>query len=253
MAAVNAPVRPLVWAHRGCPTEAPENTLAAFAAAVDAGADGVEFDVQLSRDGVPVVIHDETLDRTTDGHGPVGAHTAAQLAALDAGAGAGVPTLADVLDLLAPTRLGVNIELKNSVVAYPGLEQAVLAAVAAAGLGERVVLSSFSAASVGRLARLTDLEVALVYSRPWPRPLALATELGARAVHPARRLVYPGLVAAARRRGLAVRPWVVNDAGALRRLARVGVDGVFTDAPRLVRTRLATMRMPSDTRAKGSQ
>ena len=243
----------LIWAHRGCPTEAPENTLAAFTAAVDAGADGVEFDVQLSRDGIPVVIHDETVDRTTDGHGPVRDHTAAQLAGLDAGAGPGVPTLAEVLALLEPTRLAANIELKNSVVEYPGLEREVLAAVAAAGIGERVVLSSFSADSVGRLARLTELEVALVYSRPWPRPLALAVELGARAVHPSRRLVHPGLVVAAGRLGLTVRPWVVNSAGALRRLGWAGVGGVFTDEARWARTRLATMRMPFDGRGKGSQ
>lgn len=227
----------LVIAHRGASAEAPENTVPAFAAAIAAGADGIEFDVQLSRDRVPVVIHDETLDRTTDARGPVAALSAGQLAALDATGGragavpAGVPRLEEVLALAAGSRLLVNIELKNSVVDYPGLEEAVLEAVAFAGLAERVVLSSFSIASVRRLALLTPIEVALVYSRPWLRPLALAADLGLRAIHPSRALAGRVLVARAHRQGVAVRPWVVNGAARVRRAAAIGVDGFFTDDP----------------------
>ena len=121
-----------IWAHRGASVALPENTLAAFAAAVAAGADGVEFDVQLSADGVPVVIHDERVDRTHDGVGWVGELSAASLASLApraaVGAAGAIPTLDEVLDLLAPTSLTINIELKNSVVSYPGLEQRVVAA-----------------------------------------------------------------------------------------------------------------------------
>lgn len=230
-----------IWAHRGAKVEAPENTLAAFALAIDAGADGIEFDVQLSSDGHPVVIHDETLERTTDGQGWVKDHTLAELLALDASGGAEgfvgepIPRLEQVLALIAPTGLRANIELKNSEVDYPGLEEAVIAAVEAAGMSKRVVYSSFSAESVQRLAQLEPAaEVALIYSRPPVRPLRTAQALGATGLHPDRRL-FPGSgwVRRAHRRGLAVRVWVVNSADRMTKLIRAGVDGFFTDDPRL--------------------
>lgn len=228
-----------IWAHRGASRAAPENTLPAFELAIAAGADGIEFDVQFSRDGHLVVIHDETLPRTTDGTGWVKDHTLAQLQALDASngnqgyAGARIPTLAEVLALLEPSGLRANIELKNSEVPYPGLEEAVLAAVVAAGMAERTVYSSFSGESVRRLAGLAPLaEVGLIYSRPLVRPLRLAESLGASAIHPDRRLVGGrGWVARAHARHLAVRPWVLNTPQRIRRAISRGVDGLFTDVP----------------------
>jgi glycerophosphoryl diester phosphodiesterase len=201
----------IIWAHRGARRQAPENTLPAFRRAVELGAEGVEFDVQLSADGVPVVIHDETLERTTDGRGRV---------------------VDEVLDVFAPTELAVNIELKNSVVDYPGLEEAVLAAVASHGLDRRVVLSSFNADSVARLQDLTSIPRAFVYERLLRRPWALAARLGAVAVHPPSRFVVSrGYVTRAHQAGLAVRTWTVNSQRELRRMYLCGVDGVFTDVP----------------------
>jgi glycerophosphoryl diester phosphodiesterase len=230
-----------IWAHRGASRAAPENTLPAYQLAVEAGADGVELDVQLSRDGQIVVIHDETLSRTTNGDGWVKDHTLAELKKLDASAGrdghAGVrvPTLSEALALLAPTTLRLNVELKNSEVPYPGLEEAVLAEVAAAGMVERTMYSSFSGESVRRLATMAPAaEVALIYSRPLTRPLRLAAGLGASAVHPDRRLVGgPHWVARARARHLAVRPWVLNTRERIERAIRLGADGLFTDVPDL--------------------
>lgn len=228
----------LIWAHRGARRQAPENTLPAFRRAVELGAEGVEFDVQLSADGIPVVIHDETLDRTTDGHGRVVDHTLAQLRELDASAGrpgfAGVriPTLEAVLATLAPATLAINIELKNSVVDYPGLERAVLDTVADQHLAERVLLSSFNAESVQRLGALTSIPRALVYERLLRRPWALALRLGATAVHPPSRFVLSrAYVARAHQVGLAVRVWTVNSEREVERMHRCGVDGIFTDVP----------------------
>ncbi len=226
-----------IWAHRGASAEAPENTLPAFARALGLGADGIEFDVQLSRDGHPVVIHDETLERTTDGQGWVKDHTLEQLRVLDASAGragfvgVGVPRLEEVLALVSPTAAKVNIELKNSEVDYPGLEETVIAAVAEAGLGARVVYSSFSPESVRRLAALApDAEIGLIYSRPPARPLRSAQAWGATAVHPDQRLLPgAGWVRRAHRRGIAVRPWVMNSPRRMRAMIRAGVDGFFTD------------------------
>ncbi len=111
--------RPFLWAHRGASSVAPENTMSAFAAAVACGADGLELDIHLSRDGIPVVIHDETLDRTTDGQGQVGDKTWPQLQMLDAGswfstdfAGESIPALENVLESFGG-QVRLNLEIKE--------------------------------------------------------------------------------------------------------------------------------------------
>lgn len=228
-----------IWAHRGARREAPENTLPAFELAVAQGADGIELDVQLSADGAVVVIHDETVDRTTNGHGPVVGHRLAQLQRMDASAGmAGhlgvqIPTLEQTLDLLAPSKLRLNIELKNSEEDYPGLEEKVLAAVAAHDLADRVVLSTFNHYSLKRLQALgATSQLGMLYTDPLYKPWRYASRLGVGAIHPPVRFVLGGgWVRHAQAAGLAVRPWVVNSERALGRMIRWGVDGVFTDAP----------------------
>lgn len=227
-----------IWAHRGARAEAPENTLPAFELAIEQAADGVEFDVQFTADNELVVIHDETVARTTDGQGRVVAYSLAQLQRLDASAGkpgfAGVriPTLAQVLELLAPSSLELNIELKNSVEDYPGLEEAVLAMVAEFGLADRVVLSSFNHYSLKKLQSLgAPSPIGMLYSDPLYRPWRYAAKLGVDAVHPPARYVTARFVRKAHAAGLAVRPWVVNGERSLERMLRWGVDAVFTDYP----------------------
>lgn len=228
-----------IWAHRGARTDAPENTIEAFAKAIADGADGVELDVQLSRDGHPVVIHDETLQRTSDGTGLVKDHTLAELKALDASggragfAGVQIPQLGEVLELVAGSNLKLNIELKNSEIEYLGLEQIVLDAVAAAQLTDRVVLSSFSQPSVARLVELTGIEVGLLFEinqlllAPWQTAVAL----GARALHPPRRRTTAHLVKRSHAAGLNVRVWTANEPQRITRLIGLGVEGIFTDVP----------------------
>lgn len=228
-----------IWAHRGASRLAPENTVPAFELAVAQGAEGVELDVQLSADGHLVVIHDETLDRTTDGTGRVVDHTLAQLRGLDASAnrdgfeGVRIPTLTDVLEVVAPTGVTINIELKNSEIPYPGLEEKVLAAVAAFELADRVVLSSFNHYSVRKLRSLQPAcELAAIYTDPLFRPWRYAAELGVTAIHPPLVCVFGGgFVRKSHKAGVAVRPWVVNSERALRRMFSYGVEAVFTDAP----------------------
>jgi len=236
-----------IWAHRGARTDAPENTIEAFAKAIADGADGVELDVQLSRDGRPVVIHDETLPRTTDGTGWVKDHTLAELKALDASggragfAGVQIPRLEEVLELIAGSDLKVNIELKNSEVEYLGLEQIVLDAVAVAELTDRVVLSSFSRPSVARLAKLTRIEVGLLFEinqlllAPWKTAVAL----GASALHPPRRRTTAHLVKRSHAAGLNVRVWTANEPQRITRLIDLGVEGIFTDVPKFAVARRA--------------
>lgn len=228
-----------VWAHRGARREAPENTLPAFERAVEQGADGVELDVQLTADGIMVVIHDETLDRTTNGSGLVAVRTLAELQCLDASAGmpgfAGtrIPTLNEVLDLLVPTGVMINIELKNSCEEYPGLERQVLEAVTSSGAADQVVLSTFNHYSLKALQELgATSELGMLYSDPLYNPWSYALGLNVGAIHPPVGCVLgPVYVRCAQESGLAVRPWVANHDEELRRLFKWGVDAVFTDVP----------------------
>ena len=135
----------LVWAHRGASGYAPENTLKAFQKAVEMGADGVELDVQLTKDGELVVIHDETVDRTSDGSGWVKDFTYARISRCNYNRThkegyerAMIPTLEEVYELLKPTGLTINVELKTGVVFYPEIEERVLDLTARMGLEERV-------------------------------------------------------------------------------------------------------------------
>ncbi len=140
----------LIIAHRGGPDRAPENTLAAFRIAIGLGVDGVELDCQRSKDGALVVIHDETVDRTTNGKGLVGELTLAELRALDAGEGEPIPTFEEVLVLAKDGGVQLVAEIKSPEL-YPGLEVEMLRAVEAAGYLERTIFISFDWEALSRL------------------------------------------------------------------------------------------------------
>lgn len=226
-----------LYAHRGASALAPENTLAAFRQAVEAGADGVELDVHLSADGVPVVIHDATLERTTDGVGKVGEHTAAELAGMDAGrwfapefAGEPVPTLLQVLELLAG-RLRINVEIKDADAALATLQ--VIRAFPAA----EVIISSFDRVALQELRR-ADQKVPLAVlsdKAGWHRLLGDALDMGAAALHLRADLVTRPLVAKFCGAGLPVYAWTVDDRRRARSLARAGVAGLFANNPEVLR------------------
>ncbi len=226
---------PVVIAHRGASGTCPENTLAAFRRAAAIGAPMVELDVQLTRDGQVVVIHDLTLDRTTSGTGPVCERTFAEVAALDAGSwfgasfrGERVPSLAQVLDAV---RVAVNVELK--AMGEDGLERSALEVVVAAGALGRVVFSSFDPGSLVRLRAVSPTaEVAVLWDDgPLPEALRLAERVRARALHLRNDGVTPEALALAAASRLPVRVWTVNEPAEFHRLAAAGVDGVFTDHP----------------------
>ena len=226
---------PVLWGHRGASALATENTLAAFRRAETIGAHMIELDVQLTRDGEVIVMHDDTLDRTTDGHGPVCARTLAELRGLDAGSWFGVefaaetvPTLAQVL---ACVRLPINVELKAG--GGDGLEARTLDVVRAAGALDRIVFSCFDPASLERLRKLTaDAQIGVLWSYPDISPaIAIAKRVAAIAVHIRKTAISAEGVAAARETGLLTRVWTVNDPREFAHLERAGVAGVFTDYP----------------------
>jgi len=225
-------------AHRGASGRAPENTRAAFASALDIGVDAIELDCQLTADGVPVVIHDETLERTTSGIGPVGVKRWEEIAALDAGAwraaafaGERVPRLADVLTQLAG-RVVLNVEIKSAR-DVGTIETPLVELVAAHDALSWVIFSSFHERAVRNVrAASADAAIGVLWDRrPAAGALALAEELGARCIVPSRRLVTPELVTAAHARDLGVWVWTVNDVPEMRRLVAAGVDALFSDYP----------------------
>ena len=235
--------RPFIWAHRGASCCAPENTLAAFYEAVARGADGIELDIHLSGDGVPVVIHDDTLDRTTDGCGAVGSATLQQLQRLDAGswfagefAGETIPTLAAVMENFAG-RLRLNLEIKelragmavlNLLSRYPSAD---------------IVVSSFDLALLYRLhAAQPRLPIAVLCEMAnWRAAVKVARDLCACAIHPAAEHVNRPLIAACRQAGLPVHVWTVDHARVARSLVRAGVAGLFTNDPGSLK---AALRLP---------
>lgn len=232
--------RPLLLGHRGAMARAPENTLGAFAAALADGAHGIELDVTLSGDSVPVVLHDDTLDRTTNVLGRPSDFDADELAGLDAAswfAGGwpheeGVPRLDDVLRAM-PDGAVVNVELKGPSPAWAGLERRVVDVIRAHTPRVHVVVSSFHPAQLLEVRRIDKgLPIGVLL---WPKSvLPLRTGLaipllGADAVHPPASLVDRAFMEAARAAGLRVHVWRVRDLDDAQRLLDLGVDGLMVD------------------------
>jgi glycerophosphoryl diester phosphodiesterase len=237
-------------AHRGASSAAPPNTLAAFQKAIELGADGVEFDVHLSADGVPVLIHDFTVDATTNGSGQVADLTLTQLKQLDAGAtfdpsfaGERIPTLEEVLEPLG-SRLLLNVELKTTTLRDDGLEQAVIGQVERHGVSDAVLLSSFNPFSLRRAKRIAPhIPVGLLYAPGLPLPLRrawLAFLAPHEARHPEHTMVDASYMAWARRRGYRVNTWTVDGPDEMRRLIGLGVDGIITNVPDVLHSTIAS-------------
>ncbi len=230
--------RPLVIAHRGASGTLPENTKLAFAKAIDLGADAIEFDLQLTADGVAIVIHDETLDRTTTGSGRVSETTFDEIRALDAGswfaasfAGLEVPTLEEVLDALGSQVL-LNIELKPDERVDKLVRHAVTA-VARFELFGSVVFSSFNARALEALRHLVpDARIGvLALPGELDERFDLAGRLEAEVLCPTVAMVDSELVRRAHRARLQVWAWTANLPGEIRLLSALGIDGIFTDYP----------------------
>jgi glycerophosphoryl diester phosphodiesterase len=231
---------PLVIGHRGASAHAPENTMRAFQVAMAQRADGIELDVKKCASGEVVVMHDETVDRTTNGTGRTHALTLAQLRALDAGDGERVPTLEEVFELITshPTFL-INIEVTNYPTPRDGLERDVVEIVKRHGLAERVLFSSFNHLLVRRLAALLpDVPRGLLYARDMPLPLRnvwLSPFIKHEFRHPQHAMVTRDFVDMMRARGRAVNAWTVNDDADVRRMIAAGVSGIIGDSPESIR------------------
>lgn len=233
--------RPLVFAHRGASHEAPDNTLPAFLLAAELGADGIELDVQLTRDGELVVIHDFVLETTTDGQGLVRDRTLAELRELDAGgwfdpvfSGQRIPTLQEVIEAVGH-RLLLNIELKTTSLGDDGLAAAVVRAIEDNHLLDQTIVSSFNPLAVWRVkvknpwiftGLLYAPQASIVARRPWLRHLVQPD-----ALHPHYSLVDEQHVHWAKERGYRVHTWTVDEPGDMWQLKQRGVDLIITKCP----------------------
>lgn len=236
--------RPLVIAHRGASAEAPENTIAAFELAIDQGADGIELDVHLSADEHPVVIHDFTLERTTEGAGPVSAHRVRELKRLDAGGwwdrrfqGQRIQTLQEVLERFRD-RARFWVELKGGSRLYPGIEDRVVSMLEIYDVVDRTLVQSFDHDAITRIRSLSrEIRVGVLVAKA-PLEAALLEPGVASAICPAADLVTDSLVADIRRAGLECYVWTVHEPALMDRLVDWNVNGIITDRPGVLRARL---------------
>ena len=235
--------KPLVWAHRGASHVAPENTLEAFSLACEMGADGIELDVHMSKDGALIVAHDETVDRCSSGTGRIIDMTLAEIKQLDFSnrkpgyRGVRAPLLEEVFELVKPTRMTINIELKTGIVLYEGIEALCVRLAAARGMSDRVLYSSFNHYSLLAVkAAEPGARIAPLYTEALVEPWRYAAQIGAYAIHP----YYPAMATPRIMEGLAetgilCHPWTVDDEKALGWMARLGVSAVITNRPDVAR------------------
>ncbi|HET8531126.1 MAG TPA: glycerophosphodiester phosphodiesterase family protein [Methylomirabilota bacterium] len=239
-----ASARPLLIAHRGASADAPESTIAAFELALEQGADGLELDVHLSADGHPVVIHDFTLERTTDGAGPVSALRVRELKRLDAGGwrdrrfrGQRIQTLQEVLERFRD-RTRFWLELRGGSTLYPGLEERVVSTIEIYDVVDRVLVQSFDPTAIVEVRTLNrEMRVgALVARAPLDRVLLVPGTVDA--ICPALAACSASLIGEVRQAGLDCHVWTVNEPAQVDRLVGWGVSGIITDRPGALRARL---------------
>ena len=191
-----------VWAHRGASGYRPENTLEAFELAIRQGADGIEMDVHTSADGELIVMHDENVDRVTDGTGLI-------------------------KDMM------INIELKNSICFYPGMEEKILKLVKEMNMEDQLIYSSFNHYSLLQLKQLNDhVQTGILFSDGWVNPAMYAKNLGINAVHPAvYHLKYPQFIEEVKRAGLKMHVWTANKPEHIQLVKDAGAEAVITNYP----------------------
>jgi glycerophosphoryl diester phosphodiesterase len=235
--------RPTVFAHRGSSAHAPENTLAAFQLALTQGAPALELDAMLSADGQVVVIHDDTVDRTTNGSGNVRQMPLAAIKELEAGSyfdpafkGEKIPTLSEVFETVG-RRIFINIEIKNYASPLDSLPSSIASLVQKHNLAEYVLFSSFNPLALLKIRRiLPQVPCGLLifhgsaggWARGW-----LGRRFPCQALHPDLRDVIPSFIASTHQSGRRMHVYTVNQPDEMKRLFDLGVDGIFTDDPLL--------------------
>lgn len=246
---IDTKTRPLIIAHRGARKIAPENTCAAFKKAVSLSFDGVEMDVVLTKDKVPVIFHGNDLSKYTRAKGLIHETLSYDLAKIDAGSlfspryeGEKIPTLSEVLELLSDSGTFIDIELKSQPRGHTGIEETVAEMVYHYQLYDRVMISSFSPLILRRFARISPKIPTALLVGPHPffflKTLLSANMLNVSAINPIFQDTTETLVGFAHNRDWKVFVWAVNTQQEFMRAVELGVDGIITDEPELLKIKV---------------
>ncbi|GFP74812.1 glycerophosphodiester phosphodiesterase [Clostridium fungisolvens] len=224
-------------AHRGFSGKYPENTMLAFKKASEAYCNGIETDVQLTKDGVPVLIHDETLDRTSNGSGLVKDYTYSELLKFDFGNGQKIPALEDFIAFSKENDLVINLELKNSIIPYEGLEHIILKLLDKYSYQkDKIILSSFNHYSMVNIKTLDNsYKTGLLYDCWIYKPGDYCRLCGADAMHPQFfSVLNKKLVDDIKSEGFQINTYTVNEVEYMKKLLNLGIDGIITNYPDLL-------------------
>jgi len=231
-------MKPYVLAHRGASILAPENTAASFQLAIDKGVDGVEFDVQMTKDDQLVIIHDEKVDRTTNAKGYVKDFTLKEIKTLDARVpffekykGEKILTLEETLEIVKDCDM-INVELKNGLIKYPKLEEKVISTIRLYHLEEKVILSSFNHYSIHKISKMApDISTGILYSEILYNPWDYAKYVGANAINPHYLCVSRNIIKQSQENGIKVNVYTVNNEKDITKMIEEGVNIIITDYP----------------------
>lgn len=229
----------IIYAHRGASGSAPENTMAAFRKAVEFGAGGIECDVQRTKDGALVICHDEALDRTTNGKGYIKDKTYQGIKPLDAGswfkaefAEERVPLLEELLELVKKSGIYLNIELKNGIVRYEGMEREVIDMVRGFGLMDRTVFSSFNHYSIHDIKKeYPEALTGALYMEGLYKPWRYLEEVGCDCAHPFYLAAVPEITEGLKQHGFTTNAFTIDDPKTAAMLVKSGVEGIITNFP----------------------
>ena len=231
-----------VYAHRGYSGKYPENTMLAFRKAVEVGCDGIELDVQLTKDGQVVIIHDETLDRTTNAKGFVKDYTLAELQTVDAGAikdgkwgFQGIPTFEEYCQWMTTVDITTNVEMKTSIIYYPHLEEKCIEIIRRYHLEDRILISSFNHMSLVKCKELApEIPVGALVEREGLMYAGFyGKQFGFQYYHPDFCLLSDEAVKECKENGVGINVWTVDDLPGFEQLVEWDVDGIFTNYPQV--------------------
>jgi glycerophosphoryl diester phosphodiesterase len=227
------------YGHRGASGYFPENTMVAFEKAIEMGATGIETDVQMTKDGVLVLIHDEYVNRTTDGIGLVKGFTYKELKTLNASnymkeysTKTEIPTVEEFISFAKEKNITVNFEIKSGIILYPSIEENLINLIYKENFHKQVILSNFNHYSVKKCKEISnEIKTGILFMEALYMPEKYCNTVGADCIHPYFYAINKDLVEDAHKENLLVNPFTVNDENTMKMLLSIGVDGIITNYP----------------------
>ena len=227
------------FAHRGASAYYPENTIISFEKAIEMGATGIETDVQLTKDGILVLIHDEMVDRTTNGHGNVLDFTYNELNKLDAGswkgeefAGIRIPTVEELIYITKDKNIIINFEIKNGIVIYEDIEQKLIDLVYKHKMKNKVILSSFNHYSIAKCHKISkEIKTGVLYTEMIYKPYNYVKTVGANAIHPHFYVMNEEVIKEVKKHKIQINVFTVDNEEQMRFFLDMKVDGIITNYP----------------------